>query len=1431
MTARRRRLWIATAAAAAGLLASSYFWWWKPIVLASIQLALAGALSRNLPQASFGSLEMAGIQTVVVHDLSYGKPQDDFSVMVPLARFTFSFWHLATGKLDPVSSLKSVVLVNPQVILTLEAMGTGEGKGKTRSAQAMSLPLPAQAQVGMKNGRILLRSRRETSRFVSLTDMDASVILPGPGTAIFEAQFTSPDSPRRGVEARGVLTPSGLSATLALKKLRLTPLAPWIRRFNPPVAPEMGSVSCSLAFSATRTADGRWSLTKADGKMETDGVALSGPALPFRLREITGSARFDGGTMRISPLTLLAPETKWEISGSVENPAEPVLHLTAQAGSFELGKYLKGAGGHGTLSISAEGPASNPALIIRPDLGDFRLNSFSCARLQGRFTAEDRGKRIKLDPGTVTLGAGEINAWGSIEPEAPGAILRWTFSPVGAGTPSWAGNNSLVRNVLDFSAKSSDGKWVVTGRSRRESGSWNTSLAGHSSSGGVISLAGKAGAKAPFRLSGTVSIKDATLDDLNITGIWGTLSRIKGGFDGTGQLSGDASQPVLALAVDGRNMALDGEKLGLTGSIRLDGKSLQLAPLKLGQSASFSISVPFEKGGVGISGNATGLPLPLALSIAGAPDGWRKSAEGAIRGDFATENPGKKDGTFHSNLEISGLSWKGTGLGNLSVIANGKGPSLKFNKLRLNGPRASVNGSGSLEFPADGEWNAGSSLTVNYLKKGLTDLDCLAKLAASGRAESLDIRAELSSVRLSGTPYPDAEISLEQEKGGASTIKFSWEDLAYASASLKDAPNKTIYLTAALSDFPVAPAMGLFSLTAPAKQVSGSISIKGPVDHATLSASLKWEHGEADARGWIDSATGKSFSLSLTAVDGVLMPWVSFIRTIHRARNIPELDGRLETRGLTLEREGESLSVNGWVGAKDLRVGGVLCGNGSFRITSAKNHSEFEASLDGPQGKYTLYPTRVDTEDGRNTLEGAFAWSGMPLAKARCSLSRAELNAVWTDDTASANLALTGLGLEDRTLDKTSIRLERKGDKWRISSPKESPWQAIGTVTIAGTRVTVEEDERTGGKSVLIRGGDGTSVKAGGTWAPPSAPENFTFEAHRLPASPLFAALGMPPAEGTAEADLEWNATGEPPLAGRLTLLDTRWGSFPVDSVDTRISGTPGRSFTMTSLRLVRGTDLSARGTGKLVLYPEQSIKLDIVVEKLVLRYLKPLGFLDDSESTASGKLSVSGTPQEPRLGGTLTCLPGTVKPRTGFSSLYLTEGKLAFSGSRATLSAALNDITGASLLVNGNAEMNKLSPDSFTLALTAPQPVKVDDLPNLFRGTARGSVRFEGTPESPVLRGEVVLETGQLRTPPSPKKGAKDSLAERLTWNMEVGFGKDVQYVIGAPLGGEIELAHLSPASLITIKGKGADFKVAGEVLADSGPLTLFLGQRLWKK
>jgi hypothetical protein len=366
-----------------------------------------------------------------------------------------------------------------------------------------------------------------------------------------------------------------------------------------------------------------------------------------------------------------------------------------------------------------------------------------------------------------------------------------------------------------------------------------------------------------------------------------------------------------------------------------------------------------------------------------------------------------------------------------------------------------------------------------------------------------------------------------------------------------------------------------------------------------------------------------------------------------------------------------------------------------------------------------------------------------------------------------------------------------------------------------------------------LTGPGGAEAKLSGVWGLPASPETLTLMGRDLPAPPLLLILGVPTMEGQAETDLKWRSRGDPPLVGRILLTRGRWGHFPFDSFEITGTGTPGKAFVFSSINLKCGDDLKASGTGILTILPERSLDLALTVDRLLLGYLKPFGFVDESSVIASGQLRVNGDPHDPAVNGTLRCDVGSFSPPLGFTRLYLKEGHVMFRGHQASIDAGLTDLAGAAVVISGGSEYQGLVPTNFSLVMTAPSLVRIDSLPDLFDGSARGKLKFEGTIEEPVLSGKVTLEDGRLRNPPRRKRREPDALVERLSWDLKIRFGRNVRYALD-PLGGTaVNLATLSPSplSLIEVAGKGDDVRIFGEVHADSGPLTLFLGKRLWKK
>jgi hypothetical protein len=330
-------------------------------------------------------------------------------------------------------------------------------------------------------------------------------------------------------------------------------------------------------------------------------------------------------------------------------------------------------------------------------------------------------------------------------------------------------------------------------------------------------------------------------------------------------------------------------------------------------------------------------------------------------------------------------------------------------------------------------------------------------------------------------------------------------------------------------------------------------------------------------------------------------------------------------------------------------------------------------------------------------------------------------------------------------------------------------------------------------------------------------------------AAPILVVLGAPPMEGFAEANLEYSSAGTPPLAGRLSVTGGRWGDFPFDLFEVKGSGTPAHDFTFTSIKIERADNLLARGTGSLTVFPDRHVELNLSVERLRLGYLAPFGLVEDSDVAALGRLVIAGDPEDPEVTGSLVCAPGSYTPPTGFSELSLVSGRMDFKGHEAEFNATLADAGGAPVLMAGRAGFKGLVPTSYAVDMAAPALIQVDRLPGLFKGHAKGKFRIDGTPARPAIHGDILLDDGRIQAP-AKRKHDPDEFGERADWDLTVHFGAGVKYAVD-PLGAALDIAALSSRSLIKVSGRGEDFHVTGQVLADSGPLTLFLGKELWKK
>jgi len=1478
---------IAAGAILAAVGASAYLWWWRPLMLATLKVGLERAIAgvKSGPGMGFQSLDLAGLNTLVLKNVSIGTMDDPASAVIREVRLTFDLAALVRGRLDWTRALRAVRLVEPQATVTMPITGP---------AKANRLPVlgpPRGASLDITRGRVLLRSGISKADERSASDRPRASLAPGaskaggaqpkvapgaskaggaqpkvapgavesPVTVIpdievsvvpagnngydFSASLTAPASPRHGVRARGTYVPAqGNSAhtvkgSIRLDQLALAPLVPWLIRAGWPDPPRQGAVSASLSLEM-RHGPGGWEPGPASGEIRADRVTAGIPGLPCPLTDMTGTARVEGSTVRLGPVALKTDGIPWKVSGTIENPAVPRLKLGAATTAFSLGSIARGGRGTGNVTLEISGPAASPTVIAVADLGAVAWHGVSFDRVTGTAEILGGGLTVNLRSLDAISPAGNLKLKGTVKTRRPEGDLDWEFIPSDPDMPRLTGSLALAGSQVRASARTRDGVWALSGTGRSGAdGSWQIAVTGKSPDGARASVEGAIGPAPARKLQGSVSVVKTTVAGLYLDRRNDVLRRLGAVITATGRISGTAADAALKASLAGSALKLPGRLLTVSaGSLSLSRAGLELSRVTLPDGSAFDLVFPF--GGKPVTARLDAAKLPLGAVWAAFPPegggtspGALRETEGFLNGSLSATDLAVRP-AFDGNGEVRELKWRGRNLGILSFAASAVSGKTAVSRIKLNGPDCSAEGSGTFETRENG-WEGAGKFTIAYLRFGSDDLDAVAELTASGKDGTVASEIRLTDVRINALAYPDFSGTYSREGPGRMVIKASWEDLLSAVLRLEGGATggRTVSLTAALSELPLAPVCGAISAPAPADKMSGSVTLKGPVDRASMTASLNWGRGEGDMKGWVDATGRHPCSLALTLSDGAFLRWIAFARAIGAPSWLPDADGRVETRGLTLEYDGGTALVNGWIRFRDLTVRGRRAGSGSLRIKTSPGGGEMEGSLENEGASFSLNPTRFTGSGGTITATGAFGWRGIPVGKTTLSLSRAEFSARLSREKGNVNLSLTGLALGDLEPAALKITAVRSGKKWAVQSPEESEWKLLGSLAATGLKFETVEDARTGERWLVARGPGGASMRLDCAMTPPDEPERFVLEARKFPAAPVLLALGLPPLGGRADADLAWRQGGEAPLAGRLALAGCKWGDIPLDLIEIKGHADPGRSFGLESVRAERAGELAATGSGSLRLVPDNVLSLTMVVQGLSLGYLKPFGFVEESDAAARGQLVFAGDPAGPGIDGTLTCTPGSFKAPAVFTDLKLAEGRAEFRGNRVSIKAVLNDVAGAAVVVAGEATHSKFAPDTFSIAFSAPAAVRVDGLPRLFRGSAKGTVRFEGTIEKPALKGEITIIEGRLQSPPKRPKAKPPSLLDRLAWDLKVRFGDGVDYAIEPVAGAPVKIARLSSRSRIYVRGAGDDMKIYGEVLADSGPIKLFLGRQLWKK
>ena len=1298
--------WAAAALGLAVVALSAYLWWWKPLALASLRFGLEEALARTSPRVTFRSVDLSGLRTLVIRGAAVGSLDDPNSLRAAEARLTFSLRALIRSRFGFTGALRRIELVGPQAVLAWpDVLLPG------RPGPSLAVPLPPQAALEISDGRILLRTKGAGASVITIRDVDAALARAATGGWDFSARVTPPGSPRRSLSAAGTWAEGSLRIAVKASRLKAAPLRPWLEPLKIPFRLDDGALSASLDLefakpprppAGRRGPAPRWSLVRADGRLDADDVAVTAPGVVWPVANLTGRARASGTRVSLDRVTFTTSGTAWMLTGTVEGFSRPEMHLEIGAPAFQLPLVLPGAAGSGAVRLRVDGPAVSPVITAVFNLANAEAGGISATRATGTLTIESWGRHIQLEGGRAQTSAGVITCSGAGSPRSASADATFAFVPADPLFPACSGSLTLRDGEMKAEVKTGDGLWTVRGRGRRRGAIWTGSASAAATGGARISFQGTAGTAAPHRLDAQVELSNATFASLYLERRHDVFRRLAVTLTAAVSIRGTAGDPAVSANLAGSRLALGRTSLPVTGTLKLSPRALALAPVKAGGVATVTLVLPFESGkkaAAKIEGE--GFPLRLLWTLVPVPDRVR-ALEGAFFGSLDVDDLTGRP-TVDGRGEVRGLAWEGTRLGTLGFTVDARDRTMNLTALSLQGPIASAEGDGSLALGNEG-WQGAGRLNIAYLKAGTTDLDAHAEVTASSGKQGLSAAVKLTALRMNAAAFPDVEVEVAVPEPDALTVKASWEETL--SAVWESRAGRTVALSASFSDLALPPLLGIIRRPPPVDQVTGSLSLKGPVDRASLKADLRWARGEASIRGWVGMPPGvadpapPAGSVTVHASDRAVAQWIPFLRGFDALKDLPDLDGAVATRAFAVEWAPDRLGLNGWVTARDASIRGRAVGEGSVRVRRTGTETEIEGTVAGDAGEFTLFPTKItDTADGRD-LTGAFGWSKVPTGKVMCSLTRGTLTLRRRGGHGSGSLVLTGLALGDLIAPDLAFRFEGDGGAWSLTSPRESPWQSIGTVSVAGGRLAVLPDDRVGGRWVVLRGPDGAQVKLSGVWPLPNAPEKLGFEGHRLPAAPILVAVGAPPQEGLAEADLDYAAGSTPPLSGRLALSNGRWGDFAYDLFEVKGTGTPGHDFTFTSIRVERTGELKAKGTGSLTLVPDRLIRLDLSVERLALRYLKPFGFVEDADSTGTGRLTIAGDFEDPDVTGSLICSPGSYTPPTGFAELRLAEGRIDFRGRNASLTATLNDAAGAVVLVAGSATYAKLMPATYVVLI-----------------------------------------------------------------------------------------------------------------------------------
>lgn len=415
------------------------------------------------------------------------------------------------------------------------------------------------------------------------------------------------------------------------------------------------------------------------------------------------------------------------------------------------------------------------------------------------------------------------------------------------------------------------------------------------------------------------------------------------------------------------------------------------------------------------------------------------------------------------------------------------------------------------------------------------------------------------------------------------------------------------------------------------------------------------------------------------------------------------------------------------------------------------------------------------------------------------------------------------------------LEADLQEQRWRLMEPTEIRWTRGEQIVVEGLEVAqVDGDGRIALTGVLA----------------PMDDLNVEMAVNRFPIGELIDLLGVD-AGVAGQLSMTGAVTGpaEAPVFDLdLRLDDGELQGVPIRSFAGQISYADGlvrleaEGLLGDSARIEVGGTMPALmrlGGGPLLeLREDGALDLRLLTETFPLSTLDPgLATAEDLDGMIHADVRIAGTPDAPRLSGSVTVRDGAVTIPMLSKRFSGIQGEVALEGRRATLRDVVVS-SGGTATIAGDLDFGDLTNPSLDLAVTL-DGLEVQGVRGEKDAGAWGSVELTGSLLSPVLTGDLYLNEGALSLAPFQQTDLSANLVDDGTLDLldpaslDIDTGEQVGGLVvrnlyveaGDALWFVTDDARAQLSGTLTIDRRGSDVPIQGTLSGNRGTFDLAAG------